>query len=71
MKIEYDQKADALYMAVRQRKYVQRSREIEPGVIVDLDDKGQVIGFEVLSVSKRYKPSEFKQVTLENIAVAV
>lgn len=71
MKIEYDQKADALYMAVQQRKFVERSREVEPGVVVDLDNKGRVIGFEVLSVSKRYKPSEFKQVTLENIAVAV
>lgn len=70
MKIEYDQQADALYLAVQPRKYVSRSREIEPGVVVDLDENGKVIGFEVLSVSKRYKPNQFRKVTLENIAVA-
>lgn len=70
MKIEYDQRADALYVAVQPRTYVAHSREIEPGLVVDLDDRGRMVGFEVLAVSKRYKPSQFRQVTLENVAVA-
>lgn len=70
MKIEYDEQADALYLAVQDRKYVERSKEIEPGVVVDLDGQGKVIGFEVLSVSKRYKRDQFLTATLEGVAVA-
>lgn len=69
MKIEYDEQADALYLAVQERKYVDRSREVEPGVVVDLDKQGKVIGFEVLSVSKRYTPRQFRRARLENVAV--
>ena len=70
MKIEYDEQADALYLAVQDRKYVSRSREVEPGVVVDLDDKGHVIGFEVLGVSKRYRPQQFRCASLENVVLA-
>lgn len=70
MRIEYDPQADALYIAVQEQIYVDRSREIEPGVVVDLDNQGRVIGFEVLSVSRRYKADQFKKATLENVALA-
>lgn len=70
MHLEYDPQADALYIAAQERTYVDRSREIEPGVVVDLDNQGRVVGFEVLSVSKRYQADQFKKATLENVALA-
>lgn len=54
MKIEYDKIADALYFYLQQDKKVANSREIEDGLIVDLDDKGRVIGIELLDISKKY-----------------
>jgi len=52
MRITYDPKADAMYIYVREAK-VARTEEMEPGVMRDLDDQGQVIGVEVLSVRQR------------------
>lgn len=54
MKIEYDKVADALYLYLQKNKKVARSREIEDGLIIDLDNKGKVIGLELLDVSKKY-----------------
>jgi len=39
VKIEYDSEADALYIRI-QDKEVFRTREIEEGFNIDLDDKG-------------------------------
>lgn len=54
MKIEYDKIADALYLCLQENKKVARSREIEDGLVIDLDSKGRVIGIEFLDVSKKY-----------------
>jgi len=52
MKIEYDQQADAMYIRLRAGK-VFESEEVRPGVVLDFDDQGQVLGIEMLDVSKR------------------
>ena len=43
MKIEYDQKADAVYIQLRQA-YADNNTDIEEGVTVDLDKNGHVLG---------------------------
>ena len=68
MKIEYDKKADALYLAI-QAKYVAKSKEIQDGVVVDFDEKGKVIGFEILDVSKRYKHSDISNFAVKNLTL--
>ena len=68
MKIEYDKKADALYLQI-QEKYVAKSREIDDSTVVDLDRKGNVIGFEVLDVSKRYKLSDVCNFSVKNLFI--
>lgn len=50
MKIEYDQKADAMYIRLRAGK-VAESDEVRPGLVFDFDDQGRVLGIEVLDVS--------------------
>jgi uncharacterized protein YuzE len=50
----YDPEADALYvyLAPRDAKALD-TREVAPGVLLDFDARGQVIGIEVLSVRAR------------------
>lgn len=67
MQLEYDPQADALYISL-QKKYVSRTREVEPGVSIDLDNKGRVIGFEVLDVSKKVRHPELMQFSVKNLA---
>lgn len=68
MKIEYSKEADAIYVYFKE-EYVAKSKEIEDGVVVDFDEKGQLIGIEVLDVSKRFKLSDIVNVNIENLPV--
>ena len=52
MKIEYDPKADAMYIRLIAGT-VATSDEIRPGVVFDLDADGRVLGIEMLDVSLR------------------
>jgi uncharacterized protein YuzE len=52
MRFEYDQQADAMYIRLRAAK-VADSKEVHPGVVLDLDTQGQVLGIEMQDVSKR------------------
>lgn len=51
VRIEYDSKADAMYIWLRKAKY-DISEEIAENVIIDLDKRGRIIGIEVLDASK-------------------
>jgi uncharacterized protein YuzE len=68
MKIEYSKEADALYVYFKE-EFVATSREIEEGVVIDFDREGQLVGIEVLDVSRRYKPSDIASVKIENLSV--
>ncbi|MCE4623238.1 MAG: DUF2283 domain-containing protein [Caldisphaeraceae archaeon] len=50
--IKYDRLSDALYIKLRNDKVVD-SDEVEPGIIVDYNDKGEIVGIEVLWFSRR------------------
>ena len=50
--VKYNRIADAIYIRLRDGKIVE-SDEIAPGVIVDLDENNEIIGIEILWVSKR------------------
>jgi len=52
MKVEYDQKADAMYIRLSVG-IVAESEEIRPGVLFDYDVEGKVLGIEMLDVSER------------------
>ncbi len=52
MKIEYDPKADAMYIRFIAGTVVE-SDEVRPGVVLDFDVQGRVLGIEMLDVSKR------------------
>ncbi|HCB14105.1 MAG TPA: DUF2283 domain-containing protein [Gammaproteobacteria bacterium] len=52
MKLEFDAQADAVYLELIDVE-VEESKEIQPGIIMDYDAEGRIVGIEVLYVSKR------------------
>ena len=52
MKITYDKDADAMYIQFREGEF-DRNEEPSPGIILDLDATGTVLGIEILDVSRR------------------
>ncbi|MBM4334033.1 MAG: DUF2283 domain-containing protein [Deltaproteobacteria bacterium] len=66
MKIEYDKEVDALYIRL-QEKTVARTREIEEGLNLDLDEEGKLIGLEVLDATERYNLSDIFNIATENL----
>ena len=67
MKIEYSKKADALYVYFKE-KYVNTSKEVEEGIILDFDDNNQIIGIEILDASERFGKSDIANINIENLA---
>ena len=55
MKLRVDEEADALHLQLVDVP-VEESAEVAPGVIVDYDKSNQVVGIEVLYLSKRPHP---------------
>lgn len=68
MKIEYDRKVDALYIRL-QEKDVSRTVEIEDGLNLDLDEKGNLIGLEVLDATERYALNDIFNISTENLYI--
>ncbi len=56
MRLEFDPLADAAYFAITDAE-IERTVQLEPGIVIDYDLNGHVVGIEVLSVSKRAIPS--------------
>ena len=50
--VKYDPGSDALYVKLKEGE-VADSEEVGKGVVVDYDDKGEVIGIELLEFSKK------------------
>jgi uncharacterized protein YuzE len=53
--VNYDSKSDTLYI-VAQKGKEEGFVEVAPGIHVELDEKGQVIGIEILNASHFFKP---------------
>ena len=59
MKVTYDAEVDVLRIIFRDAP-IEESDEDKPGVILDYDKEGNVVGLEVLNASKRVEnPREF------------
>ncbi len=52
MKVRYDPKTDTLTLVLRSTP-VHESDEDKPGVILDYDREGNIVGIEILDASKR------------------
>ena len=70
MVIEYSKTADERYVYFKQSE-VARSKEVEEGVVVDLDAEGHVIGIEVLDASSNIGIQDLVDVTIENLPLEI
>ncbi len=52
MKLKIDREADALYLTLDDSTVIE-SDEVSPGIIVDYNDRNEIIGIEILHLSKR------------------
>ncbi len=63
MRIEYDPQADAIYLRLK-RGRIHETVEVSDGVLVDLDEKGDPLGIEILFVSKRYRTKDLASLSV-------
>ncbi len=52
MRLKVDKESDTLYLRLDESKVVE-SEEVRPGVILDFDSEGRVVGVEFLGISSR------------------
>ena len=64
MKIRYDKKEDAVYFELSKGKY-RRTRKVTDSVLVDEDEKGKILGIEILDASKNIKAFEPRKTKFE------
>ena len=62
MKVKYDKDLDVLYIAFSEN-VVSESDEDKPGIILDYDNAGDIVGIEILDASKKMNnPAEVEYV---------
>lgn len=59
-----DREDDALYLRLDESRIVE-SEEVQPGVILDFDENGIVVGIEMLGLSNRVSAEHIQQIELE------
>jgi len=64
MKLKVDEKNDVLSLRLDESKIVE-SEEVQPGVILDFDANNNVIGIELLGVSRRVALDTLKNLQFE------
>ena len=64
MKLRVDQKADALYLRLGNSAIVE-SDEVSPGVVLDYNESNEVVGVEVLGLSRRSPEIDLTELDFE------
>lgn len=64
MKLKIDRENDALYFRLTENEIFE-SEEVQPGVILDFDERGNVIGVEMLALSTRTEPEKLRVLQFE------
>jgi uncharacterized protein YuzE len=60
MKVKYDKEVDILYINFSEEKIFE-SDEDKPGIILDYDEKGNIVGIEVINASLKIpQPMKFE-----------
>ncbi len=60
MKLHIDKEADALYLRLDDSKIIE-SEEVSPGVVLDFNEQNQVVGIEMLHLSRRSPQLNFQE----------
>lgn len=66
MRIKIDKNSDTLYFRLDESKIVE-SEEVKPGVILDFDERDNVVGVEFLNISARATQEELTSLQFQTI----
>ena len=66
MEITFDKEADAIYIEFSSEELAE-NKKIDDETIIDLDKNGQIIGIELLNVSKRLSKKALSDVSFKNL----
>ena len=58
MRLHVDKEADALYLRLDDSNIIE-SEEVSPGVVLDFNEHNQVVGIEMLNLSRRSPRLDF------------
>ena len=64
MRLRVDKDADALYLRLDDSKIVE-SEEVSPGVVLDFNERNQVVGIEMLNLSQRTPNLDLRELHFE------
>ncbi len=64
MRLKLDRENDALYFRLDESS-IAESEEVQPGVILDFNAAGRVVGIEILDLSSRTAPDQLKVLQYE------
>ena len=66
MKLNVDKKSDALYFRLDDSPIVE-SEEVAPGVALDYNESGEVVGVEMLRLSKRSSKLDLSELLFKSV----
>ena len=66
MRLKVDKESDALYFRLDESAIVE-SEEVQPGVVLDFNAEGNVIGIEILNLSTRVAPEKLRIFQFETV----
>jgi uncharacterized protein YuzE len=69
MKLHYYPETDSLYIELKPTPGTQ-AREVVAGLVVDLDENGEVVGFDIDHASKKLDLSKIETVSLPRVSAA-
>jgi uncharacterized protein YuzE len=66
MRLKIDREADALYLRLNDSP-IMESEEVSPGVVLDFNAQNQVVGVEMLNLSKRAPGLDLKDLQFQSV----
>ena len=70
MKFNYDTIADAAYLKVNEGN-VAKTVEMKNGIVVDLGEKGNIVGIEILNFSAQQNIKEFQKKAKDGLPINI
>jgi len=64
MRVRMDEAADALYIRLDESA-IRESEEVSPGVVLDFDESGCVVGIEIIDVRQKLPGADLRRVQFE------
>lgn len=66
MKLIVDEESDALYLRLDDSSIIE-SEEVQPGVILDFNDRNQVVGVELLGIKDRVPREMLRSLQFQSV----